>query len=63
MPVVTIQHVLTLRNTWVSFNHIPNGLMEPWIIEAEWRQTIIWTNAGLLLIGPWEQISVIFESK
>ena len=25
-----------------------------------WCQTIIWSSVGLLLIGPWEKISVIF---
>ena len=30
-------------------------------LSPGWRQAIIWTNAGILLLEPWEQISVKSE--
>ena len=44
-------------NTAVNYANIGlnNGL------SPVWRQTIIETNAGILIIGPWEHILVKFE--
>ena len=37
-------------------------LMRQWTTPVR-RQAITWTNAGLLLIRPWKQVSVKYENK
>ena len=41
-------------------NHVNEAIIGPYNgLSSTQHQTIIWTNAGLLLLDPCEQISVI----